>query len=265
MLSRTLQATAVALSGRLVEIGQLTTTAVLRSAGTDSYDKTFIRTNSDQIPVKTDVASKSEEIPTSKAKDWTAAMDAGNWDAAWEIFSSEDRNQAINFPSLDELLDWDPDGMEKEIRRQKELDYQDSVSKSRVRKVDDNGIAHGVGKRKTSVARVWIREGVGHCVVNKQPFDLYFPDMLRRNDVITPLVVANALGKFDVMAMVQGGGTMGQSQAMRHGIAKALQNWDPELRGVLKESGLLSRDSRIVERKKPGKAKARKSFAWVKR
>lgn len=262
MFSRAVQRTADAFSGRVVEIGQLTSTAVLRYLSTDVVDKIGIRTFSDQLK---DTNTQGDGNPSSSTKDWTAAMDAGDWDTAWELFTSEERYQDMNFPPLEDLLDWDPDEMEKEIRRQKELDLQDSVSKSRVRRVDEQGVAHGVGKRKTSVARVWIKEGVGHCIVNKKPFDMYFPDMLRRNDVITPLVVANALGKFDVMAMVQGGGTMGQSQAMRHGIARALQNWDPELRGVLKESGLLSRDARIVERKKPGKAKARKSFAWVKR
>jgi small subunit ribosomal protein S9 len=263
MLSRAVLRTAEALSGRFVEIGQVTSTAVLRCLGTDVVDKIGGRSYSDQT--KEGVNTTGEENPSSSTKDWTTAMDAGDWDAAWEIFSSEERYQGMDFPALEDLLDWDPDGAEKEIRRQKEMDFQDRVSKSRVRKIDEQGVAHGVGKRKTSVARVWIKEGIGHCVVNKKPFDIYFPDMLRRNDVITPLIVANALGKFDVMATIQGGGTMGQSQAMRHGIARALQNWDPELRGVLKESGLLSRDARIVERKKPGRAKARKSFAWVKR
>jgi len=199
------------------------------------------------------------------SSDWTAAMDAGNWDKAWEMFSSQVHTEDRSVPKFEELLAWDPDDEEKEVRRQKELDFQESVARSRVRRVNEQGIAHGVGRRKTSVARVWIKEGLGHCMVNRKPFDLYFADLLRRNDIITPLVVANALGKFDVMALVQGGGSMGQAQAMRHGIAKALQNWNPDLRGVLKESGLLSRDARIVERKKPGKKKARKSFQWVKR
>lgn len=264
MLSRVALAAADAISGRLLEIGQLTSTAVARSVRTNSPWKQYKRSYNDDGATNGET-SRTEENSTSSAKDWMAAMDAGDWDSAWEIFSSRDRYQEMDFPNLEDLLDWDPDGLEKEIRRQKELDLQDSASRLRVRKVDDQGVAHGVGKRKTSVARVWIKEGLGHCIVNKKPFDLYFPDMLRRNDVITPLVVANALGKFDVMAMVEGGGMMGQSQAIRHGIARALQNWDPQFRGVLKESGLLSRDARIVERKKPGKAKARKSFAWVKR
>ena len=93
----------------------------------------------------------------------------------------------------------------------------------------------------------------------------YFPSLRRRNDVLTPFFVTDTLGQFDVMAAVEGGGSTGQAQALRHGIAKALQNWDPEVRPVLKSAGLLTRDARIVERKKPGRKKARKSFAFVKR
>ncbi|KAI8112082.1 hypothetical protein M9434_003406 [Picochlorum sp. BPE23] len=212
-----------------------------------------------------DAKAPQPEASTGSSSDWTAAMDSGNWDQAWEMFSSQLHKDDRSFPKFEELLAWDPDDEEKEVRRQKELDFQESVARSRVRKVSEQGIAHGVGRRKTSVAQVWIREGIGHCMVNRKPFDMYFADLMRRNDIITPLVVANALGKFDVMALVHGGGSMGQAQAMRHGIARALQNWNPELRGVLKESGLLSRDARIVERKKPGKKKARKSFQWVKR
>lgn len=207
----------------------------------------------------------SNGIEDSKTVDWQEAMDAGQWDVAWERFQERARQLESSVPSLEDVLGWDPDDAEKQIRRRKELEYQDQQSKSRVRTVNDQGIAHGVGRRKTAVSRVWLREGHGHIMVNKKPFDIYFPDMLRRNDVLTPLVVADSLGKFDVAAIVEGGGVMAQAQACRHGIAKALQNWEPELRGVLKESGLLSRDARIVERKKPGRRKARASWPWVKR
>jgi small subunit ribosomal protein S9 len=211
-------------------------------------------------------AAGGEPGNDSKTKiDWREAMDSGNWDAAWASFESESLAVSLDVPQLEDVLDWDPDDEEKQIRRRKELEYQDQQAKSRVRTVNEQGIAHGVGKRKTAVSRVWLREGNGHVMVNKKPFDIYFPDMLRRNDVLTPLVVADALGKFDVAAIVQGGGVMAQAQATRHGIAKALQNWEPELRGVLKDHGLLSRDARIVERKKPGRFKARKGFPWVKR
>jgi small subunit ribosomal protein S9 len=212
-------------------------------------------------------STSHDESNEEKSTDWRDAMDAGDWDSAWDIFeqTTRDRFEELNVPALEDVLGWDPEGAEKAIRRKKELENQNQQANSRVRAVSDHGVAHGVGKRKTSVARVWMREGQGHVMVNKKPFDMYFANILRRNDVITPLVVSDSLGKFDVMARVEGGGVMAQAQACRHGIAKALQNWDPELRGVLKESGLLSRDARVVERKKPGRKKARKSFAWVKR
>ena len=262
MLLRILGQASRSLRGQrtLVEIGEISATA--RRLPSDYHNKNERRNFSDSSE---NGPSDASAVSSNSSADWKAAMDAGHWDTAWEIFASHHRFEGVNVSDLNDLLDWDPDDAEKEIRRQKELDFQDSVAKSRVQRINEQGIAHGVGKRKTSVARVWIKKGFGHCMVNKKPFDIYFPDLMRRNDVVTPLVVANALGQFDVMAIVEGGGSMGQSQAIRHGISRALQNWDPELRAVLKDSGLLSRDARIVERKKPGKAKARKSFAWVKR
>lgn len=135
----------------------------------------------------------------------------------------------------------------------------------RVRVVDDFGRAYGTGKRKTSIARVWLAAGTGQMSINGRSLNEYFPLFERRADVLDPFCTTNTLGLFDVHASVKGGGTTGQAQAMRHGISKALQLFEPELRPALKAEGLLTRDSRIVERKKPGKAKARKSFQWVKR
>ena len=262
MLLRILGQASRSLRGQrtFAEIGEISATA--RRLPSDYHCRNERRNFSDSSE---NGPSDASAVSSNSSADWKAAMDAGHWDTAWEIFASHHRFEGVNVSDLNDLLDWDPDDAEKEIRRQKELDFQDSVAKSRVQRINEQGIAHGVGKRKTSVARVWIKKGFGHCMVNKKPFDIYFPDLMRRNDVVTPLVVANALGQFDVMAIVEGGGSMGQSQAIRHGISRALQNWDPELRAVLKDSGLLSRDARVVERKKPGKAKARKSFAWVKR
>lgn len=169
------------------------------------------------------------------------------------------------FPELEELLAWDPDGEDRAQRRQRETALQAEAAAGRVRRVDDQGRAHGVGRRKTSVARVWIRKGPGHVMVNRRPYDDYFPSIPRRNDVLAPFFVTDTLGRFDVMAAVAGGGSLGQAQALRHGIARALQAWDPAMRGLLKDAGLLTRDARIVERKKPGLKKARKAFQWVKR
>jgi len=196
---------------------------------------------------------------------WGVAMEEGDWDRAWDIFESRFPVDTELFPTLEELLAWDPDSEIKAVRRQREHDLQEGVARARVSRIDGSGMAHGVGKRKTSVARVWIRQGPGHIMVNKRPYDAHFPELPRRNDLIAPLLVTGMLGKFDVMAAVKGGGQTGQAQAMRHGIARALQNWDPEMRPALKAAGLLARDARIVERKKPGLKKARKAFQWVKR
>lgn len=170
-----------------------------------------------------------------------------------------------DFPPLEELLAWDPDSEERAVRRQREEAMQEETARARLRKVDQKGRAHAVGKRKASVARVWLREGPGHIMVNRRPYDGYFVEIIRRNDVITPFFVTDTLGRFDVMAAVNGGGVTGQAQALRHGIARALQLWDPALRPALKAAGLLTRDPRVVERKKPGLKKARKAFQWVKR
>ncbi len=125
---------------------------------------------------------------------------------------------------------------------------------------------YATGKRKTAVARVWISNGNGSIVVNKKTLDEYFGGL---NDaklkVQYPLNVAELLGKVDVYATVKGSGIMAQSEALRHGISKALSQYDSNLRGTLKPLGLLSRDSRVKERKKYGRKKARKSFQWSKR
>ena len=124
---------------------------------------------------------------------------------------------------------------------------------------------YATGKRKRCVARVWVRPGAGAVTVNGRPLDEYFPDLRARLDVLAPFVTTETLGRFDVASRVHGGGVQQQSQAVRHGISKALNAHNPGLRPELKAAGLLTRDARIVERKKPGKAKARKSFQWVKR
>ncbi|KAL6508421.1 hypothetical protein OROHE_021963 [Orobanche hederae] len=148
-----------------------------------------------------------------------------------------------------------------EIERQK----QEEVTKARVRQVDDKGRAYGTGKRKCSIARVWIQPGGGNFVVNDKAFDVYFPMIDHRATLLRPFSETKTLGMWDVNCTVKGGGTSGQVGAIRLGISRALQNWEPGFRPPLKEAGFLTRDSRVVERKKPGKAKARKSFQWVKR
>ena len=133
------------------------------------------------------------------------------------------------------------------------------------KKVDKYGRAYATGKRKDAVARVWIKPGTGKTTVNGRELDVYFARPVLRMIIAQPLVVANRVGQYDLMVSVAGGGLSGQAGAVRHGLAKALTNFEPELRPALKKEGFLTRDSRVVERKKYGKRKARRSFQFSKR
>ena len=130
---------------------------------------------------------------------------------------------------------------------------------------DELGRAYATGKRKDAIARVWIKPGSGKVVVNNKEMDEYFARPVLQMILRQPFTVAGVEGQFDVMATVKGGGLSGQAGAVKHGISKALQLYDPSLRAALKAAGFLTRDSRTVERKKYGKAKARKSFQFSKR
>jgi small subunit ribosomal protein S9 len=131
--------------------------------------------------------------------------------------------------------------------------------------IDKLGRAYGTGKRKTSIARVWIKKGSGKFVVNNLNLPEYFSRDTYVSDALKPLVVSSMLSLFDVFCTVKGGGSTGQAGAIRHGLSKALNNFHPSTRKVLKQNGLLTRDSRVVERKKYGKHKARKSTQFSKR
>ena len=133
------------------------------------------------------------------------------------------------------------------------------------KKIDKQGRAYATGKRKDAVARVWIKPGSGKVVVNTRAFEVYFARPVLRMMLQQPLVAAARQSQYDVICTVAGGGLSGQAGAVRHGISKALTNFEPDLRGVLKKGGFLTRDSRVVERKKYGKAKARRSFQFSKR
>ena len=130
---------------------------------------------------------------------------------------------------------------------------------------DALGRSYATGKRKNAVARVWIKPGKGKVVVNGKTMAEYFARPVLQMILRQPFTIAGVEGQFDVMATVAGGGLSGQAGAVKHGISKALQLYEPSLRGALKEAGFLTRDSRVVERKKYGKAKARKSFQFSKR
>jgi small subunit ribosomal protein S9 len=132
-------------------------------------------------------------------------------------------------------------------------------------KLDAYGRAYATGKRKNAVARVWIKPGSGKITVNDRDSPVYFARPVLRMLLNQPFVVANRLGQYDVVCTVAGGGLSGQAGAVRHGISKALTCYEPGLRPVLKAGGFLTRDSRVVERKKYGKAKARRSFQFSKR
>ncbi len=130
---------------------------------------------------------------------------------------------------------------------------------------DALGRSYATGKRKDAVARVWLRPGSGKVTVNGREMEKYFARPVLQMILRQPFEVAGVVGEFDVTATVRGGGLSGQAGAVKHGISKALQLYEPSLRPALKAAGFLTRDSRVVERKKYGKPKARKSFQFSKR
>ncbi len=132
-------------------------------------------------------------------------------------------------------------------------------------KIDAQGRAYATGKRKNAVARVWIKPGKGKITINGRDQEIYLARPVLRMMIAQPLQVADRLGQFDVDITVEGSGLSGQAGAVRHGIAKALADYEPALRAALKPHGFLTRDSRVVERKKYGRAKARRSFQFSKR
>ena len=132
-------------------------------------------------------------------------------------------------------------------------------------KRDDFGRSYATGKRKDAIARVWIKPGSGKVVVNGKEMNSYFARPVLQMILRQPFQVAGVEDQFDVNATVKGGGLSGQAGAVKHGISKALQLYKPSLRGALKSAGFLTRDSRVVERKKYGKRKARRSFQFSKR
>ncbi|MBX4336290.1 30S ribosomal protein S9 [Bartonella raoultii] len=142
---------------------------------------------------------------------------------------------------------------------------KENIAPIHVQKLDSQGRAYATGKRKDAVARVWIKPGSGKITVNNKEFDKYFARPVLRMILRQPIVATNRDTQFDIVVTVAGGGLSGQAGAVRHGISKALTYYEPELRTILKKGGFLTRDSRVVERKKYGKAKARRSFQFSKR
>ncbi len=137
--------------------------------------------------------------------------------------------------------------------------------KKREPKTDSLGRSYGTGRRKESVARVWVKRGKGKITVNGKPQEQYFGRQTHLLVLNQPFLVANRVGEFDVVCTVVGGGLSGQAGAIRHGISRALEQFEPTLRPALKKAGFMTRDARQVERKKVGKHKARRSKQWAKR
>ena len=140
-----------------------------------------------------------------------------------------------------------------------------SDAPKREAKRDALGRSYATGRRKNAIARVWIKPGKGEISVNGKRVTQYFARPVLRMLITQPFLVTDRYNQFDVFCTCNGGGLSGQAGAVRHGISRALQYYDPELRGVLKLAGFLTRDSRVVERKKYGRAKARRSFQFSKR
>jgi small subunit ribosomal protein S9 len=134
-----------------------------------------------------------------------------------------------------------------------------------VQKLDAQGRAYATGKRKNAIARVWIKPGSGKITINGKEYNAFFARPVLQMILQQPIVAAARKDQYDVVATVSGGGLSGQAGAVRHGISQALTHYEPELRAVLKKGGFLTRDSRVVERKKYGRAKARRSFQFSKR
>tara|TARA_B100000700_G_C14959412_1_gene815679 strand:- start:562 stop:1050 length:489 start_codon:yes stop_codon:yes gene_type:complete len=147
----------------------------------------------------------------------------------------------------------------------KSTSVDQTTEKQRVAVRDDLGRSYATGKRKDAVARVWLKPGSGRVLINEKDISEYFARPVLQMILRQPFQVTDVEGQFDVNATVKGGGLSGQAGAVKHGISKALQLYDPGLRLPLKAAGFLTRDSRVVERKKYGKRKARRSFQFSKR
>ncbi|HQX27070.1 MAG TPA: 30S ribosomal protein S9 [Alphaproteobacteria bacterium] len=135
----------------------------------------------------------------------------------------------------------------------------------RVQKIDAKGRSYATGRRKDAVARVWLQRGNGKVTVNGRDQAVYFARQTQRLILNQPFLIVESVGHFDIVCTVKGGGLSGQAGAVRHGISRALENFDPQYRPALKKAGMLTRDSRVVERKKVGKHGARRTKQWAKR
>ena len=173
-----------------------------------------------------------------------------------EIKSLSDLKSAVGTDAAAQGADEDTITLERPVSNEAPVYEQ---------KRDELGRSYATGKRKDAIARVWVKPGKGTITVNGRDVTKYFARPVLQMVIGQPFTVANVAGQMDVVCTVSGGGLSGQAGAVRHGISKALSLYDPSVRPALKKAGFLTRDSRVVERKKYGKAKARKSFQFSKR
>ena len=195
-----------------------------------------------------------EAIPNAKAlvdpKD-VRRMDEEEESTWWLYDGTEESRDALATMRL------------KEAQKQRWI--ENASPPIRVSEIDERGRAYGRGSRKTAQARVWIQPGQGEIVVNRKDFVTYFPRESDREHILGPFVASQTCGQFDVTAVVKGGGLTGQAGAIRLGLARALEKYNPDYRPPMKRHGFMTRDPRMVERKKVGRVKARKSPQWVRR
>ena len=157
--------------------------------------------------------------------------------------------------------------MAEKIESLQDIKAATAATEVKVRKSnkDKLGRSYATGKRKDAVARVWIKPGKGNITINDKSIDQYFARPVLKMVINQPFEITNRVNEFDVVCTVKGGGLSGQAGAIKHGISIALNEYEPELRAVLKKAGFLTRDDRVVERKKPGRPKARRRFQFSKR
>ena len=171
---------------------------------------------------------------------------------------ADEKNTVSDLSDLKDIAGDAPEGDAAEIAQKADVPLREQ-------ELDKEGRAYATGRRKDATARVWLKPGSGKVTVNGKDQEVYFARPTLRLIIDQPFTITDRQGQYDVVATVKGGGLSGQAGAVKHGISQALTKYEPALRGTVKAAGFLTRDSRVVERKKYGRAKARRSFQFSKR
>ncbi len=200
---------------------------------------------------------KAEPKAKAEAEPETDAKEEPKAEAEAEPKADAKSDKVTDLADLGDIAGDTPDGDAAAIAQ--------STAPLREQELDEHGRAYATGRRKDAVARVWIKPGKGSITVNGRDQEVYFARPTLRLIINQPFAITDRAGQFDVVATVRGGGLSGQAGAVKHGISQALAKYEPELRATVKAAGFLTRDSRVVERKKYGRAKARRSFQFSKR